>query len=207
MPVTDTDLRPVDVLMARLGGVSGVVTSTMPVLAFIVLYSAFGLTAALTAALTVAAVTLVYRLSRREPVVSALAGFGGIAVAAAMSMITGEGRDFYLLNIWTALALCAICLASVLLRRPVVGYLWAWGSGSDGQWRRQSEARVAFACATLCWAAVFGARFGVKQYLYVANEITWLGIARIGMGLPLTALAVVVSVWAIRSARTALRDT
>ncbi|CAN5852624.1 DUF3159 domain-containing protein [soil metagenome] len=204
MQETAIESRPVDVLMARLGGVSGIVSSTLPVLAFVSLFSAFGLTAALTAALILAAAILVYRLLRRERLVTAVAGFGGVAVAAAMSLATGEGRDFYLLSIWTALALCAVCVVSVLVRRPLVGYVWAWGSGADDRWRRYAGAHTAFAYATLCWAAVFGARFVVKQYLYVANETTWLGVARIGMGLPLTAVAVVISLWAIRSARAAL---
>jgi uncharacterized protein DUF3159 len=50
------------------------------------------------------------------------------------------------------------------------------------------------------WVLVFGARFVVQHWLYVANEVGWLAVARIAMGWPLTALAALVTIWAVRRA-------
>ena len=44
------------------------------------------------------------------------------------------------------------------------------------------------------------ARFGVQHYLYNVKETDWLGVARLAMGLPLTAVAALVTIWAIRRA-------
>jgi hypothetical protein len=52
--------------------------------------------------------------------------------------------------------------------------------------------------ATLAAALVFGARFVVKQWLYLADSTTWLAVAKIAMGTPLTVLAALVVVWAFR---------
>jgi hypothetical protein len=46
----------------------------------------------------------------------------------------------------------------------------------------------------------FLARFGVQRWLYEAQETTQLGVARLAMGLPLTAVAALVTIWAIRRA-------
>jgi hypothetical protein len=44
------------------------------------------------------------------------------------------------------------------------------------------------------------ARFGVQHYLYDVQQTDWLGVARLAMGLPLTAVAALVTIWAIRRA-------
>jgi hypothetical protein len=38
----------------------------------------------------------------------------------------------------------------------------------------------------------------VQRWLYDMQEIGWLGVARLAMGLPLTAVAALVTIWAIR---------
>jgi uncharacterized protein DUF3159 len=48
---------------------------------------------------------------------------------------------------------------------------------------------------------VFASRVVVQGWLYDAQEETWLGIARLAMGLPLFALALLGTVFAVRRAR------
>jgi hypothetical protein len=54
--------------------------------------------------------------------------------------------------------------------------------------------------ATLALVAVFAARFVVQNWLYGQDATGWLAFARIAMGYPLTAVALVVVVWAVRRA-------
>jgi len=54
---------------------------------------------------------------------------------------------------------------------------------------------------------VFVARFGVQGLLYHAGRTGWLGVARIAMGWPLTAVAAAATYLAIKSAQHALRPT
>jgi hypothetical protein len=62
----------------------------------------------------------------------------------------------------------------------------------------------AYDLASLAWVLVFGARFVVQRWLYDSQYAdTWLGWVRIGMGVPLAALAAAVTVWAIRRSRQA----
>ena len=55
--------------------------------------------------------------------------------------------------------------------------------------------------ATAALTAVFTARFVVQFWLYGEQSVAWLAVARIAMGYPLTALALLVVVWAIRGSR------
>ncbi|MGH3741756.1 MAG: DUF3159 domain-containing protein, partial [Micromonosporaceae bacterium] len=51
---------------------------------------------------------------------------------------------------------------------------------------------------TLLWAALFLLKGGVQAALYFADEVTWLGIARVGMGYPPYLVMLFVTVWAVR---------
>jgi hypothetical protein len=49
--------------------------------------------------------------------------------------------------------------------------------------------RRAATIATAMWSAVFALRACVQGYLYTHHHVQWLAPARLGMGLPLWALA------------------
>jgi hypothetical protein len=93
---------------------------------------------------------------------------------------------------------------SVVIRRPVVGYIWGWVNSHDRAWRKVRRAVWAFDIATAVWVLVFTSRFVVQQHLYDADQTGWLGVARIGMGWPLTAVAALVTYLAIRAAQRAV---
>jgi Protein of unknown function (DUF3159) len=96
---------------------------------------------------------------------------------------------------------------SVLIRRPVVGYIWSWLHGHDRAWRDVRRAVFAFDLATLTWVVVFGARFVVQHLLYQSDHTGWLVVARIAMGWPLTAASALVTYLAIKVAQRALAES
>jgi hypothetical protein len=204
--VTANRVRP-ERLLAHAGGVSGLIYSSLPVVTFVAASSVSGLLVAIASALGVAALVLLWRLVRRESTQPALAGFIGVAVCALIAYIVGQSKGYFLLGIWMSLLWAVVFTASVLIRRPIVGYLWSWASGRDRGWRDVPRAVYAFDIASLGWALVFGARFVVQRLLYEANQTGWLGVARIGMGWPLTALAALLTYVAIKAAQRAVTES
>ena len=191
-------------LLEQVGGVSGIIYSSLPVVVFVVVSSVSGLLPAVGAAVGVAALVLLWRLIRRESVQPALSGFMGVGICALIAYLLGQSKGYFLLGIWMSLLWAVIFAVSVLVRRPVVGYAWSWASGRDGAWRAVPRAVRAFDIATLCWVLVFGARFVVQRLLYDADQTGWLGVARIGMGWPLTLLAALATYAAIKAAQRAV---
>ncbi|MBS4730023.1 DUF3159 domain-containing protein [Mycobacterium sp. SM1] len=191
-------------MLARLGGVSGLIYSSLPVLVFVPVSSAFGLRPAIGVALGVAALVLLWRLIRRGSTQPALSGFLGVGVCAAIAYAVGQAKGYFLLGIWASLLWAVVFTLSVLVRRPLVGLLWNWAGGHDGSWRDVPRAVYAFDIATLAWVLVFGARFVVQRLLYEADQTGWLAAARIAMGLPLTAVAALASYAAIKAAQHAI---
>lgn len=186
-------------LLVQAGGISGLIYSSMPVLTFVIVSSIAGLLPAICAALGAAVLILGWRLLRRDSVQPALSGFFGVAICALIAYLVGQSKGYFLLGIWMSLAWAVVFAVSILIRRPVVGYLWSWASGRDNSWRAVPRAVHAFDLATLCWTVVFVARFGVQGHLYELGKTGWLGATRIAMGWPLTGLAALVTYVAIKA--------
>jgi hypothetical protein len=192
-------------LLEQMGGVSGLIYSSLPVLVFVPVSTFFGLTAAICAALAVAGLVLVWRLLRRESVQPAVSGFIGVGISALIAYLVGASKGYFLLGIWSSLIYAGVFLLSVLVRRPLVGYGWSWVTGHDRSWRDVRRAVLAFDVATVVWVLVFGSRFLVQNHLYAQDQTGWLAVTRIAMGWPLTAVAAIASWLAIRAAQRAIR--
>ena len=171
---------------------------------FVPVSTTFGLMPAISAALGVATLILIWRLIRRESVQPAVSGFFAVGVSALIAYLMGESKGYFLLGIWSSLVYAVLFGVSVIIRRPVVGYVWGWVNSHDRDWRSVRRAVLAFDVATLTWVAVFASKFVVQKYLYDADETGWLGVARIVMGYPLSAVAALVTYLAIRSAQRAM---
>lgn len=200
-PEIDTEVDKAEqTLLEQLGGFSGLIYSTLPVLVFVPVNTFAGLTVAIWAALGVAAAILIWRLVQRSPIQPAVSGFLGVGLCALIAQRVGEAKGFFLFGIYTSLVYAGVFAVSILLRRPLVGVIWGALNGHGHRWRTDKRIRKLYDLATVVWVVVFGARYLVQSQLYDTDHTTWLAVARIGMGWPLTAVALVVTVWAVRRA-------
>ncbi|MBF6229963.1 DUF3159 domain-containing protein [Nocardia farcinica] len=183
-----------------MGGFSGLIYSTVPVVVFVPVNTFAGLTVAIWSALGAAAAILVWRLIRRDPLQPAVSGFIGVGICAFIAWRMGEAKGFFLFGIYTSLVYAGVFLASILVRRPLVGVIWGALNGHGSVWRTDRTLVRLYDLATATWALVFGARYLVQSELYDSDHTGWLAAARIGMGWPLTAVAFAVTIWAVRRA-------
>ena len=201
----DSDTKPESAeeeqtLLEQMGGISGLIYSSIPVLVFVLLNSIFGLTVAIWGSLGSAAAITVLRVVRKEPLQPAISGFFGVGIAAFIAYRTGSAKGFFLFGIWASLVYGSVFLVSILVRYPLVGVIWGFLNGHGMGWRSDRKAVFAYNVATLTWVLVFAARFIVQRWLYDEDQTGWLAFARLAMGYPLTAIALVVTVWAVTRA-------
>lgn len=193
-------------LLEQMGGLSGLVSATLPVLVLIPVNNFFGLGPALGAALGVAVAIAIWRVLRKETLQPAISGLLGVALCAAIAWFTGDAKGYFLYGIWMSLALCIAAVLSILFRWPAVGVIWKGINGEEMQWQKITPARRAYAIATGGWAVIFLARFIVQRAIYDADATTALGVTRILMGWPLTLLVTALTVWMVRRADTAVEE-
>ncbi|WP_245645270.1 DUF3159 domain-containing protein [Pseudonocardia acaciae] len=200
-PTEPTKEAPRETILQQLGGVSGMIYSTVPVVVFAVVFSLTSLVPALIAAVGVAVAIAVWRLVRGEPLQPAVSGLFGVGIGAFIAYRTGQAKGFFLLGIWYSAVLAAGFLISVLVRWPLAGVIWH-GINGDGQgWRADKDLLRGYSLATLLWAVVFGSKFAVQNWLYDTDQTGWLAFARIAMGYPLAGLALLGTFWAVQRAR------
>ncbi|GAB2681751.1 DUF3159 domain-containing protein [Saccharopolyspora gloriosae] len=199
---TDGEAAPAaeQTLLEQMGGVSGLAYSAVPIVVFVVVNALTGLMPAIWAAVGLAVAIAVWRLVRKEPLQPAISGVLGVAVCSFIAYRSGDAKGFFLLGIWTSLVYGGAFLLSVLVRWPLVGVAWSALNSLGMGWRKHRAALRAYDLATLAWVVVFAAKYVVQQWLYNADQTGWLAFARIAMGYPLTALALIVTVWAVRRA-------
>jgi hypothetical protein len=175
-------------LMDAVGGPLGIAETSLPPVAFAAVY---GFTGTNTAAIVAVAVGLVFalaRLVRRETPRHALTGLVGIGFAAFVAARSGKAENFFLPGLLANAAYAIALLTSVVIRRPLIGYIVGQLDGEGTAWREDPLRVRAFLRASLMWAALFGLRLAVQLPLYLAGAVGALGVARTAMGIPLFAL-------------------
>lgn len=192
--------RQFPTMLEQMGGVQGIVASSIPVAVFVLVNLLFSVQPAVIAALVAGVAIAVWRIVRKQPLQPAVSGLLGVGVAAFIAYRTGEARGFYLPGLIYSAVFGLAFLISVLVRWPLAGVIWH-GINGDGQgWRRNPALLRAYTWASLLWTLVFAARLVVQGLLYNADEETWLGVARLAMGYPLVGVALLGTVWAVRRA-------
>jgi hypothetical protein len=193
----------------QLGGVRGLVESSVPVLAFVLFNVVLGSAGvglekrtALYWAIAGAVISAVgigaYRLARKQPVRHAVNGLFGIAVGAFLAWRTGKAEDFYLPGILLTFGQAAVLLLSVAFRKPIIGYAWGIMANKGHQdWFGDSKLFRTFQWLTLIWVASLTLRAGIQYYLYAQGEANALGIVRILISWPIYAGTFAFTAWAI----------
>jgi hypothetical protein len=199
-PVEEQPERSMPTLMEQMGGVQGIVASTVPVAVFVIVNVIFSLQPALIAAIAAGVVVAVVRVVRKQPLQPAISGLVGVGVCAFIAYRTGEARGFYLPGLLYSAGLGLAFLVSILVRWPLAGVIWHGINGHGHGWRKDPRMLKAYSWASAIWVLVFAARLVVQGWLYNADEETWLGIARLAMGYPLIGVAIVGTVLLVRRA-------
>lgn len=190
--------KPMPTLWEQMGGMVGFISASIPVAVFVIVNWATSMGPAIWSAVGAAVLIAVIRIIRKEQLMPAVSGIFGVAIAAFIAYRVGEAKGFFLYGIWVSGVLGGSFLVSMFVRWPLVGVIWSTLNGHGLGWRKDPKSRRDYDIATAAWTLVFASRVVVQQWLYNADETTLLGVARIAMGYPLTAIALLVTVWAVR---------
>ncbi|MEV0897282.1 DUF3159 domain-containing protein [Actinoplanes sp. NPDC049802] len=201
----------------QLGGVRGLIESSVPVLAFVLLNvllgeSVAGLekrTALLWAIIGSVGSALIIggvRLARRQPVRHAVNGLFGIALGAWLAWRSGDAKDFYLPGILLTFGQAAVLLVSVAFRKPLIGYAWGIMANKGKQdWFGNARLFRTFQWLTVLWAVSLSTRAGIQAVLYAMDKANALGIVRILVSWPIYAATFAFTIWAIHRVTSAQR--
>jgi ABC-type tungstate transport system substrate-binding protein len=156
--------------------------------AFVIANAVAGLHTAAAVAVGLSVVLMIERLIRRRPIINAVGGLLGTGLAAFIALRTGRPEGYFVPRMLYQVALAVVFCGSVLVRRPVVGFIMAALHRADPGWAGHPAVGRAMTELTLAWAALFAIRAGVYAVLIAAGKAGWLAAASIVMGWPAFAL-------------------
>jgi Protein of unknown function (DUF3159) len=179
-------------LAAGVGGVRGSVEAALPTVAFVAVWSATkDVRPSLAAAAVCVLAALAARLVQRQTPRFALSSLAALAIAAFFALRSGRAEDAFLPGILYSCALLGLSVLSVVTRWPMVGFIVGATHPEDPlAWRSHDGVVRLCQRLTLVLAGLYAVRAVVMVPLYLADEVTWLGITKIALGWPLYLLAV-----------------
>ena len=183
-------------LSQALGGWRGMLDSGAPSLAFLLAYLFTGHNLALSIYLAVATgvVLGVERLVSRKSIQQVLSGGVGLAISAYITHRSGQAQNFFLPGILWNLGYFVVCLISMVIKRPIIGFMIAGLKGQDSAWLKDAGQYRTYSTLTFLWIIVFGLRVVIMLPLYLAGAVTALGVVKLILSWPLYLLAIYVSV-------------
>ncbi|HSR29076.1 MAG TPA: DUF3159 domain-containing protein [Anaerolineae bacterium] len=186
-----------------LTGRSNLIDSLLPPLFFVILNALWGMRVAAWASLALAVIIGLYRLFRRQSLLYALGGVGGVGVAVLIVQLLGRAEGFFLPGIITGALTFVICLVSVIVRRPIVAYTSYIARRWPLDWYWHSRVRPAYSDVTWLWAGFFGLRLLLEYSLFQKEAASQLAIAQILTGWPATIVLLIISylygTWRLRN--------
>lgn len=173
-------------ILAAFGGKRGLFETGLPSVVFIIVYTATtSLNPSLWSAVAVAAVLTVVRLVQKDKLQHALGGLFGVIVCVLFAKYTGQAKNFYLPGVLLNVGEAILFTVSALVRWPIAGVVLGPITGEMTSWREHPERLKAFTVATWLLAAMFALRVAIEVPLYLGNQITALGAAKVVLGYPL----------------------
>ena len=174
-------------------GRGGILDAMLPPLAFLAANALAGTSVAMIAALLTASGFVAFRLIRRQSYVYALIGLGSSLLAFVLSQVLRRAEVFFLPDMITNLALAAVSLLSIVLRRPLV----AWTSHLVRRWPRTWywHARVlpAYTEITLAWAVYFLAQALLQWTVFQLQDPALLAALGLFTGWPGTVVLLIMT--------------
>lgn len=183
------------ILMKALGGWQGMIDATVPTASFLLSFTVTkDLRQSVYVAVALALGLALWRVAQKKSLQQILSGLVGLALSAYLATKTGKSENFFVIGILQNAGYFVVCLVSIVIRKPVVGFIISTLRGqSVTAWLRDPVLKATYSAVTWLWVLVFGLRVAITAPLYFAEMTTQLGTAKLILGTPLYALAVFIS--------------
>jgi hypothetical protein len=174
-----------------------VLLAAAPSLVFVAVNALSSLYPAIIAAAVTALAGLGYRLARRQRPTAALIGIGVVAVCAVAAAVTGQARGFFLVPLLIPFAVILICVATIVVRRPLTGLILNRVTGGPPDWYRHRGLLRVHLIATGTAIVINLINATVQVIFYGRGDTLILAIAHTATG-PAFATLVAVTIVAVR---------
>jgi len=184
-------------------GRSNILDSILPPLLFLIINAFLDFSIAMWSSLALAGIITAVRLWRRQPLIYALGGVGGVALAVVIALLLGRNEGFFLPGIVTGALTVLLCLVSVVAGRPIVAWTSHIARRWPLDWYWHPRVRPAYSEVTWLWVLFFGLRLLLQLNLFRDAAAGLLAVVDLLTGWPATIVLLVISylygTWRLRT--------
>jgi hypothetical protein len=176
--------------------------SVIPPVVFVIVNAVLGFDYAVWSALALAVLMTVIRLSKKQPLIYALGGLGGVIVAILIAKLLNRAEGYFLPTIITGAFTIVLCGVSIVAGRPLA----AWTSYITRRWPLgwywHPRVRPAYTEVTIAWTVFFAVRLAVQLLFFQEAQAGALALVNVITGWPATvvllALSYVYGLWRLQ---------
>ncbi len=139
-------------------------------------------------AVGIGVIIAIERLIRRKPVMNAIGGLLGIAIAAFIAVRSGKAEGYFVPKMVYLFLLGLVFAGSAVIRKPLTGFIIAQLYRAQPGWVDLPAVRRVMTEYTLAWAVLFLLRGAIYAVLIAAGRVGLLAVVSIAMGFPSVAL-------------------
>ena len=155
-------------------------------------------------ALCFTSIAALIRLIQRLPVRPALIGVLSMSASVFVAWKTGQAVNVFAISILKNTFYGSLLLISILVRWPLLGVMLGAVRGEKTRWRKGEEwklTRLRYYQITWIWFFVFVARLSVQIPLYFTDNVQWLALMKLSLGMPADVVAAYFSWRLLRTLR------
>jgi hypothetical protein len=182
-----------DELRTVFSGRNSFLDAILPPIIFILINSLVSFQAAMWSALIVSVVIAIFRISRKQSLMYALAGVGSVAVAIGIAWFLGKSEGFFLPGLVSGSMTLLLTVVSLVIRRPMVAWTSYIARRWPLDWYWHPQERPAYSEVTFAWALFFAARLLLQFSLFESKDVNSLAVTNFITGWPATILLLVLS--------------
>ncbi|QDP96594.1 DUF3159 domain-containing protein [Microlunatus elymi] len=180
-------------LSRTLGGARGMIEGALPFVGFTVAWMitsrlSWSLGVAVAVALVLAAIRLIQKQSLRYVAQAVVP----TAIAAVIAARTGRAQDAFLPGILYNGLLAVISIITIAIGKPLVGFILGAAMGDPTGWSKDRGLVKMMTKLTAVLAVPYLLRFVIQLPIYLTDHVVLLGVAKLVLGWPLLALALVI---------------
>ncbi len=178
------------------------IDALIPPIVYLIVNNLVGLKVAVISAISIALIFALFRLLKKESVLYAIGGIGGVVLASGFALISDNAANYFLPKIIGSAGLFILLLISIFIGKPAAAILSHLSRGWQFDWFLRDDIKPAYREVTIVWLLLVLIRLVLQIILYQRGDLTELGWASILLGFPATLMVLILTlvygVWRLK---------
>lgn len=148
---------------------------------------------AIALAIIIALAIGLFRKTKGDQWLYAIAGLFGVAIAVSGVLLSGQSKGYFLSAMINSILYLFVAIISLISRRPLAMWLSKMSHGWPIEWYQRSDIRPAYVEVTMIWSALLIIRLFLQVRLFSGDSFIQIAVMNTLLSTPVTLIVMVIS--------------